>query len=77
MDTPSVSDTAFLSCWKKDAIGLLKEMAARNVLVEINLTSNDQILGVSGGDHPLHALHEIWCAYRRFPVMMRASPAPT
>jgi hypothetical protein len=39
---------------EKDAIGLLKEMAARNVLVEINLTSNDQILGVSGDDHPLH-----------------------
>jgi adenosine deaminase len=36
-----------------DPIGLLKEMAARNVLVEINLTSNDQILGVSGEDHPL------------------------
>ena len=31
----------------------MKEMAARNVLVEINLTSNDQILGVSGDDHPL------------------------
>ena len=36
-----------------DPIGLLKEMAARKVLVEINLTSNDQILGVSGEDHPL------------------------
>jgi hypothetical protein len=40
---------------EKDATRLLKEMAARNVLVEINLTSNDQILGVSGDDHPLHA----------------------
>jgi adenosine deaminase len=38
---------------EKDAVGLLKEMAARNVLVEINLTSNDEILGVSGDDHPL------------------------
>jgi adenosine deaminase len=38
---------------EKDALGLMKEMAARNVLVEINLTSNDQILGVSGEDHPL------------------------
>jgi len=36
-----------------DPIGLMKEMAERNVLVEINLTSNDQILGVSGDDHPL------------------------
>ncbi|HTS38437.1 MAG TPA: hypothetical protein VMH04_22375 [Candidatus Solibacter sp.] len=35
-----------------DPIGLLKEMAERNVLVEINLTSNDQILGVSGDEHP-------------------------
>jgi len=32
---------------------LLKEMAARHVMVEINLTSNDVILGVSGKDHPL------------------------
>src|SRR5271166_566258 len=38
---------------EKDPIGLMKEMAARNVLVEINLTSNDQILAVSGDDHPL------------------------
>jgi adenosine deaminase len=38
---------------EKDPIALLKEMAARNVLVEINLTSNDQILDVSGDDHPL------------------------
>ncbi len=38
---------------EKDPIGLMKEMAARSVLVEINLTSNDQILGVSGDDHPL------------------------
>ena len=38
---------------EKDPIGLMKEMAARNVMVEINLTSNDQILGVSGDDHPL------------------------
>jgi hypothetical protein len=38
---------------EKDPIGLLREMAARNVLVEIALTSNDMILGVSGDDHPL------------------------
>ena len=38
---------------EKSPVDLLKEMAARNVLVEINLTSNDQILGVSGEDHPL------------------------
>jgi len=36
-----------------DPIALLHEMAERNVLVEIALTSNDMILGVSGEDHPL------------------------
>lgn len=38
---------------EKDPIGLLHEMAERNVLVEIALTSNDMILGISGDDHPL------------------------
>ena len=38
---------------ENDPIGLLKEMARRNVLVEINLTSNDVILGISGEEHPL------------------------
>jgi adenosine deaminase len=37
---------------EKDPIALLHEMAERNVLVEIALTSNDIILGVSGDDHP-------------------------
>ena len=36
-----------------DPIGLLQEMATKNVLVEICLTSNDVILGVSGDEHPL------------------------
>jgi adenosine deaminase len=31
---------------------LLKEMSAKHVMVEINLTSNDGILGVTGKDHP-------------------------
>jgi hypothetical protein len=38
---------------ERDPIALLHEMAERNVLVEIALTSNDIILGVSGDDHPL------------------------
>jgi adenosine deaminase len=38
---------------EKDPVALLHEMAERNVLVEIALTSNDMILGVSGDDHPL------------------------
>jgi adenosine deaminase len=32
---------------------LLKTMAARHVMVEVNLTSNDVILGIQGKDHPL------------------------
>ena len=36
-----------------DAGGLLQEMARRHVLVEICLSSNDVILGVSGVRHPL------------------------
>ena len=31
---------------------LLKEMARKHILVEISLTSNDLILGISGKDHP-------------------------
>ncbi len=37
---------------------LLQEMARRNVAVEINLTSNATILGISGKDHPLSAYHQ-------------------
>ena len=32
---------------------LLKEMAAKHVMVEINLSSNEMILGVTGMNHPL------------------------
>jgi adenosine deaminase len=45
---------------------LLKEMAAKHVMVEINLTSNDVILGVSGKDHPLPI-------YRKFHVPVALS----
>lgn len=45
---------------------LLKEMAARHVLVEINLTSNDVILGISGKEHPFPI-------YRRFDVPVALS----
>jgi adenosine deaminase len=40
---------------ERDAVGLLREMARRKVLVEICLTSNDLILGVRGQQHPLPA----------------------
>lgn len=36
-----------------DPIGLLEEMVKKGVLVEICLTSNDTILGISGDRHPL------------------------
>ncbi len=39
--------------YEKDPAGLLKEMRERHVAVEINLTSNDVILGVKGDRHPL------------------------
>ena len=38
--------------YEKDPYSLLKEMAAKHVMVEICLTSNDGILGVRGADHP-------------------------
>ena len=38
--------------YEDDAAGLLKEMAAEHVMVEINLTSNEGILGVKGAEHP-------------------------
>jgi adenosine deaminase len=41
--------------YEKDPAGLLKEMAAKHIMVEINLTSNDGILGVKGAAHPLTA----------------------
>jgi adenosine deaminase len=41
--------------YEDDAPGLLAEMAKRHVTVEINQTSNDQILGVRGADHPFGA----------------------
>ena len=38
---------------ESEAYDLLKEMARRHVMVEICLSSNDTILGVSGRQHPL------------------------
>ncbi len=37
---------------EKDAQGLLREMAQKHVMVEINLSSNEGILGVKGAEHP-------------------------
>jgi hypothetical protein len=38
--------------YEDDPAGLMAEMAAKRVMVEINLTSNDLILEVSGNRHP-------------------------
>ena len=38
--------------YEDDAPALLKELAAKHVMVEINLSSNDGILGVKGSEHP-------------------------
>jgi adenosine deaminase len=39
--------------YETDAAGLLREMAEKHVMVEINLTSNDVILGIVPPHHPL------------------------
>lgn len=38
--------------YEDDAAALLKELAAKHVMIEVNLSSNDGILGVKGADHP-------------------------
>ena len=45
---------------------LLKEMAAKHIMVEINLSSNDLILGISGKNHPFPI-------YRKFGVPVALS----
>jgi len=52
--------------YENDPQGLLKDMAAKHVLVEINLTSNEDVLGVSGKNHPFPV-------YRRFGVPVALS----
>jgi adenosine deaminase len=49
--------------YEENSAALLKEMADKHIMVEINLTSNDGILGVKGKDHPLgayRAAHVPW-----------------
>jgi adenosine deaminase len=38
--------------YEDDAQGLLKELAEKHVMVEVNLSSNEGILGVKGAEHP-------------------------
>jgi adenosine deaminase len=39
--------------WETDSAATLARMARERIAVEINLVSNDVILGIKGGDHPL------------------------
>jgi adenosine deaminase len=52
--------------YEDDPYALLKELASQHVMVEINLSSNDLILGVSGNRHPLPI-------YRKFHVPVALS----
>jgi adenosine deaminase len=52
--------------FEDDPYGLLHEMAARHVMVEINLTSNDVILNVKGREHP-------FMLYRKYGVPVALS----
>ena len=38
--------------YEDDAAALLKELAQKHVMVEINLSSNEGILGIKGAEHP-------------------------
>jgi adenosine deaminase len=38
--------------YEDDPSGLLKELARKHVMIEVNLTSNDGILGIRGDEHP-------------------------
>jgi adenosine deaminase len=38
--------------YEDDAPGLLKELAQNHVMIEVNLSSNEGILGVEGDEHP-------------------------
>ncbi|WP_340646234.1 adenosine deaminase [Phenylobacterium sp.] len=53
-----------------DAEGLAAEMAAKGILVEVNLSSNDAILGVSGQAHPY-----AWLRRRGVPVSLSTDDA--
>jgi len=49
--------------YEENPQALLKQLAAKHIMVEINLTSNDVILGIKGNEHPLtfyRAAHVPW-----------------
>jgi adenosine deaminase len=52
--------------YESNPYDLLKEMSAKHVMVEVNLTSNDVILNVKGNDHP-------FMIYRKYGVPVALS----
>jgi adenosine deaminase len=52
--------------YEENPYGLLKEMASKHVMVEINLTSNDVILNTKGDNHP-------FMLYRKYGVPVALS----
>jgi adenosine deaminase len=52
--------------YEENPYELLKEMAAKHVMVEVNLTSNDVILNIKGEDHPFET-------YRKYGVPVALS----
>ena len=63
--------------YEDNAFALLREMAAKHIDVEINLTSNDGILGVKGDEHHARGLPGRRMCLSRSPPTMRASAAST
>ncbi len=49
--------------YERDMEGLIKHMVDNKIMVEINLTSNDTILGVSGTEHPLALYRDMLVPY--------------
>jgi len=49
--------------FEDDSAALAKRMADEGIMVEISLTSNDTILGVSGRDHPINFYRELNVPY--------------
>jgi adenosine deaminase len=49
--------------FEDDSEALAKRMAAEGIMVEINLTSNDVILGVKGKDHPIIMYRDLEVPY--------------
>jgi adenosine deaminase len=61
--------------YENDPEALLKDMAAKHVMVEINLTSNDDVLGIQGQAPPVLDLPQVRAYRSRSRLMTRALSA--